>query len=205
MSGQTTVLIADDHPTILVAISRFLKQRNLNVVAIAEDGHEALAKIEEVQPAIALLDIRMPGLSGIEVTRKAAHGAPRTAVILFNGHGDREHVTEALDAGVRGFLMENASYPELFRAVEVVGRGGTFVDASLSAELVASEEHPVLTPREREVLRLLSNGDRYEQIGSKLFLSAATVRKLVGLIRIKLGAATGTEAVATALRLSLIA
>jgi two-component system, NarL family, response regulator DesR len=204
MSDQTTVLIADVDPGIVGSVSKFLSDRDLDVVAVAGNGDEALAKIEQELPSIALLDIQMPGLSGVEVTRRAVLCAPQTAVILFNGDGNRDHVSAALDAGAGGFLMKDASFPELHRAIEVVARGGTFVDASLSAALVVPE-HPVLTPREREVLRLLSNGDRYGDAGRKLYLSTATVRKVVGSIRVKLGAATGTEAVATALRLSLIA
>ena len=205
MTAQTTVLIANDQPDIVASIAKFLDKPSLDVVALAGNGHEALAKIEQVFPSIALLDVRLPGLSGIEVTREAAQCAPQTAVILFNGYGDREQVAEALEAGARGFLMKDASFPELYRAISVVARGGTFVDASLSATLAAPADQQVLTSREREVLRLLSNGDRYEGVATKLFLSATTVRKIVGLIRVKLGSETGTEAVATALRLSLIA
>lgn len=205
MNGPTTVLIADDHPGIVSSVSRSFAKRGLDVVALAANGHEALAKIAAERPSVALLDNRMPGLSGMEVTRQAARCAPETAVILFSGYGNHEHVVEALDAGAKGFLMKNASFPELYRAIEVVARGGTYVDASLSAVLGEPEEKPVMTSRERSVLRLLSDGDRYEEIGRKLYLSKATIRKVVGTIRLKLGATTGTEAVATALRLSLIA
>lgn len=205
MSDQTTVLIADDHPGIIASLSKYLGKRNLDVVALAVNGNEALAKIETEHPAIALLDNRMPGLSGMEVTRQAARRTPETAVILFSGYGSPEHVTEALDAGASGFLMKNASLPELVRAIEVVSRGGKYVDASLSAALAEHEPGRALSHREREVLRLLSDGDRYEAIAKKLYVSTATVRKVVASIRDKLGAVTATEAVAMALRLSLIA
>ena len=199
-----TVLLADDHPGILAAVSKYLERAGIEVVARAKDGNEALKEIEEKLPAVALIDIQMPGVSGIEVTRQAARCAPETAVILFSGYGDRTQVVEALDAGARGFLMKNAALAEVLRAVQVVSRGGTYVDAMLSATADAPEIAPTLTQRDRDVLRLLARGEGYEEIGAALFISSAAARKLMGRIKVKLGAATPTEAVAVALRHSLI-
>jgi DNA-binding NarL/FixJ family response regulator len=145
----------------------------------------------------------MPGMNGIEVTRLAARCAPDTAVVLFSGFGDRAQVVEALDAGARGFLMKNAALAEVLRAIQVVSRGGTYVDAMLTAASTAPEA-PELTQRDRDVLRLLARGEGYEEIGAALFISTAAVRKLMGRIKAKLGVATPTEAVAVALRKSLI-
>ena len=205
MSEQTTIVLADDHPGILAAVSKYLGMEGLNVVGRAADGREALSEIQQKLPAVALLDIRMPGVSGIEVARLAARSAPQTAVILFSAYGSRAQVVEALDAGARGFLMKNAALPEVLRAIQVVSRGGTYVDAHLAAKLTAPEETSTLTHRERDVLRLLANGERYEEIGRTLFVSTATVRKVMSKIKAELGAATATEAVAAALRQSLIA
>jgi DNA-binding NarL/FixJ family response regulator len=204
MNAPTTVLLADDHPGILAAVSKYLERDGLEVVGRAEDGHEALKLIEEKQPHVALLDIQMPGVSGIEVTRLAARSAPETAVVLFSGYGNRAQVVEALDAGARGFLMKNAALAEVLRAVQVVSRGGTYVDATLAATSTAPEEAPTLSQRDRDVLRLLARGEGYDDIGAALFMSGAAVRKLMGRIKTKLGAATPTEAVAIALRQSLI-
>jgi len=204
MSERTTVLLADDHPGILTAVSKYLERQGIEVVGRAKDGHQALSQIQEMRPAIALLDIRMPGVSGNEVTRLAVNCAPETSVILFSGYGSRELIVEALDAGARGFLMKNAALAEVLLAVEVVSRGGRHVDAMLAASLDAPDESPTLTERERDVVRQLANGDRYNDIADALFVSSATVRKLTGTIKTKLGAATPTEAVAVALRLSLI-
>ena len=202
MSEPTTVLLADDHPGILDAVSKYLERDGLEVVGRAEDGHEAVRLIEEKQPAVALLDIQMPGVSGIEVTRLAARCAPETAVVLFSGYGDRAQVVEALDAGARGFLMKNAALAEVLRAIQVVSRGGTYVDATLTSAV--PNEASELTQRDRDVLRLLARGEGYEDIGAALFISTAAVRKLMGRIKTKLGVATPTEAVAVALRQSLI-
>ena len=205
MSEPTTVLLADDHPGILDAVSKYLERRDgLKVVGRAKDGPEALKLIEQERPAVALLDNQMPGVSGIEVTRLATRCAPETAVILFSGYGDRAQVVEALDAGARGFLMKNAALAEVLRAIQVVSRGGTYVDAMLTAANAAPDEAPELTQRDRDVLRLLARGEGYEEIGAALFISTAAVRKLMGRIKMKLGVATPTEAVAVALRQSLI-
>jgi DNA-binding NarL/FixJ family response regulator len=201
----TTVLLADDHPGVLAAVSKYLVRNGVDVVARAQDGHEALKQIQETQPAIALLDIRMPCVNGIEVTRLAARCSPQTAVILFSGYGSRGQVIEALDAGAKGFLMKNVALAEVLRAVQVVSRGGTYVDASLAVTLAAPEDAPMLTHRERDVLRLLADGERYEEIGRDLFVSTATVRKIMFKVKAELGAGTATEAVAAALRHSLIA
>ena len=112
----------------------------------------------------------MPGLSGIEVTRLAARCSPETSVILFSGYGSRAQVVEALDAGARGFLLKNLSLAEVLRAVQVVSRGGTYVDSTLAVALNAPEDAPTLTHRDRDVLRLLASGERYEEIGRPLRL-----------------------------------
>lgn len=203
MSPPITVLLADDHPGILAAVSKYLERGGLTVVGRAKDGPEALKLIEQERPAVAVLDIQMPGVNGIEVTRLAARCAPDTAVVLFSGFGDRAQVVEALDAGARGFLMKNAALAEVLRAIQVVSRGGTYVDAMLTAAS-AIPEAPELTQRDRDVLRLLARGEGYEEIGVALFISTAAVRKLMGRIKAKLGVATPTEAVAVALRQSLI-
>ncbi len=205
MSEPTTVLLADDHPGILDAVSKYLERHGIDVVARAKDGREALRQIAETQPAIALLDIRMPGLSGLELTRLAARCSPGTSVILFSGYGSRGQVIEALDAGARGFLLKNLSLAEVLRAVQVVSRGGTYIDSSLAVALNAPEDAPTLTHRDRDVLRLLASGERYEEIGRDLFVSTATVRKIMFKVKNELGAETATGAVAAALRHSLIA
>lgn len=204
MSEQTTVLLADDHPGILNAVSKYLERAGLQVVGCAKDGDEAVRLIEEKLPTVALLDIQMPGVSGIEVTRLVTRTAPATAVILFSGYGDRAQVVEALDAGARGFLMKNCALAEVLRAVQVVSRGGTYVDAMLSDTSDVPDVAPTITQRDRDVLRLLARGEGYDDIGAALFISSAAARKLMGRIKTKLGASTPTEAVAIALRHSLI-
>jgi DNA-binding NarL/FixJ family response regulator len=190
------------------AVAEMLTEKGLEVVARARDGEEALDKIEAQQPDVALIDVRMPKLGGVEVARRAAASTPRTSVILYTAYGDRALLTEALDAGARGFVLKEAPLADLARAVELVGRGGTYVDPVLASYLASSkttEKLRALTQREREVLRLLADGNSNEEIGRALFISPETVRTHVRKAMSKLDADTRTQAVATALRQSLIA
>jgi DNA-binding NarL/FixJ family response regulator len=150
----------------------------------------------------------MPRLSGLELTRRLERVAPKTAVVLYTAYGDRALITEAIDAGVRGFVLKEAPLSDLVRAVELVASGGTYVDPVLAGVLATAEvtgKLPALTQREREVLRLLADGLTNEQIGKSLFISPETVRTHVRKAMGKLDADTRTQAVATALRQSLIA
>src|SRR6266567_241783 len=99
-----TCVVADDHPAVLEAVAEFLAEGGLEVVARARDGEEALEKIEQWRPQVALVDVRMPKLGGIELARRANRSAPETGIVLYTGYGDRAQLTEALDAGVRGFV-----------------------------------------------------------------------------------------------------
>ena len=202
-----TCLVADDHPAVLEAVSDYLEANEITVVGRAASGDEALEKVEMRKPKVALVDLRMPGLGGIELARRAARSAPGTAFILYTGYGDRALLTEALDAGVAGFVLKEAPLGDLLRAVQIVAGGGKYVDAVLAGTLAvaAGEKVPQLTQRERDVLRLLADGHSNEEIGKRLFISPETVRTHVRKAMDKLDADTRTQAVAVALRNQLIA
>jgi DNA-binding NarL/FixJ family response regulator len=203
-----TCVVADDHPAVLEAVAEFLVQGGIEVIARARDGEEALEKIEQRKPQVALVDVRMPKLGGIELTRRAQRSTPETSILLYTGYGDRALLTEALDAGVRGFVLKEAPMDDLLRAVQSVASGGTYVDPVLAGTLAASSignKLPELTQRERDVLRLLADGLANEEIGKRLYISAETVRTHVRKAMDKLDADTRTQAVARALRDRLIA
>jgi DNA-binding NarL/FixJ family response regulator len=207
-ADRTTCLIADDHPAVVEAVADVLEENGIEVSGRARDGHEALEKIESAQPHVALLDLRMPGLSGIEVARGIAKTAPNTSVILYTAFGERALLTEAMDAGARGFVLKEAPLTEVVRAVELVAAGRTYVDPILAGVLsssAATQKVSELTQRERDVLRLLADGLSNEEIGKELFISPETVRTHVRKAMARLDADTRTQAVATALRHSLIA
>jgi DNA-binding NarL/FixJ family response regulator len=203
------LLIADDHPAILDAIAQFVSgEDGIELVARASDGQHALRLIEERQPDVAVLDIRMPNLGGIEILRLLAGSSGAPAVILFTGNPERALLLESLDAGARGFLAKETPLADLIRAVRIVAGGGTYIDPVLGGVLASSQATDrlqILTKREREVLRLLADGMRNEQVGSVLSISPLTVRTHVKHAMEKLEADTRTQAVASALRQSLIA
>jgi DNA-binding NarL/FixJ family response regulator len=208
VSAAVTCIVADDHPAMVEAVSDVLGENGLSVIGRARDGDEALAKIEARQPDVALVDVRMPRMGGIDVARRASSIAPGTAVILYTAYGDRALLMEALDAGARGFVLKEAPLADLARAIELVARGGTYVDPVLAGYLASAQttdQLPALTHRERDVLRLLADGQSNEEIGKRLFISPETVRTHVRKAMGKLDADTRTQAVATALRQSLIA
>jgi two-component system, NarL family, nitrate/nitrite response regulator NarL len=189
-------------------VSGFLATKGVNVVARARDGVEALEAVREHTPQVALIDIRMPHKSGIEVAREAGRLSPDTAVILYTGAAESENVTEALDAGARGFVLKEAPLDDLVRAVETVADGGVYVDPVLAGVIASAEgarQSPKITQREREVLRLLADGLRNEEIGRRLFISPETVRTHLRKAMDKLEADTRTQAVAEAIRQKLIA
>jgi DNA-binding NarL/FixJ family response regulator len=139
---------------------------------------DALAKIERLKPDIALIDLKMPGVGGIEVIRRVAKTSPDTATIVYTGHAATATVDEALDAGTRGLVLKGAPLPDLVRAVEVVADGSVYIDALLGAGLAMRRTNgtPDLSARERDVLRLVSEGFTNEEIGNQLFISPETVR-----------------------------
>ncbi len=206
-AAPITCVVADDHPAVLDAVATFLAARGVEVVGTAQDGVEALAKIEQRHPAVALVDIRMPKLDGIEVARAAQRSAPGTALLLYTGFGDRALLTEALDVGVRGFVLKEAPLDDLVRAVVSVAAGGTYVDPVLAGTLAVSSVGstlPELSQRERDVLRYLAQGLTNEEIGRRLYISAETVRTHIRKAMDKLDADTRTQAVAVALRERII-
>jgi DNA-binding NarL/FixJ family response regulator len=201
-------LIADDHPAIVDAVARYLEDREeVELVGRAHDGNQALRLIAEQSPAVAILDIRMPAIGGIEIARRlsAEEGAP--LVILYTADAERATLLEALDAGARGFLLKEAPLEDLVRAIRMVSAGGIYVDPALAGTLAgpqAAERLGALTKREREVLRLLADGMRNNQVAVELSISPLTVKTHVKNSMDKLEADTRTQAVARALRQSLI-
>jgi len=202
-----TCVVVDDHPALLDAVAAVMADEGVVVVAKARDGQSGLEAIREHRPRVAIVDVRMPGFSGIDLTREVTRTVPETGVALYTGYGDKALLIEALDAGARGFVLKEAPLDDLVRAVRTIAHGDTYVDPVLAGVLAgvqAAERLPRLTQRERDVLRLLAEGLSNELVGQRLFISAETVRTHVRGAMEKLEADTRTQAVATAIRLSLI-
>jgi DNA-binding NarL/FixJ family response regulator len=207
MRSGITCLIADDHPAVIDSVSRYLTAHGVTMVDDASESDDALAKIEQLKPDIALIDLNMPGVGGVEVIRRVRKTSPDTASIVYTGHVASATVDEALDAGTRGLVLKGAPLPDLVRAVEVVADGSIYIDALLGAGLAMrrSSETAELSGREREILRLVSDGFTNEEISKQLVISPETVRTHVRRAIAKLGARSRTQAVAVAIRRELIA
>jgi DNA-binding NarL/FixJ family response regulator len=203
---RPTCVVADDHPPVLETIARYLGLHGFRVVGRAANGELALALVESQRPALALLDARMPGLAGAEVIRRVTRTTPQCACVVYSGFADGRVLTEALDAGARGFVLKDAALESLVRALDVVAGGGMYIDPALADALIglSSARDLGLTGRERDVLRLLADGHSNESIGRELFISPDTARTQLAGAMAKLGASTRTQAVARALRDALI-
>lgn len=202
-------MLADDHPAILDAVSRFLEDEpDIEIVGRAGTGQRALDVIAELEPDVALLDIQMPDMTGIEVARQLSAAGASTRTIIYTGYPERALLVEALDAGALGFVLKESPLQDVARAIQLVADGTVYVDASLAVVLASSdatERLPTLSARERQILRLLADGMRNDDVAAELVISPLTVRSHVRKAMAKLEADTRTQAVASALRQSLIA
>ncbi len=207
---QTTVLIADDHPIYRQGLARSIKARpDLKLVSVAEQGREVLAQIEEFDPDVAVVDLRMPELNGLEVARAAGERGARTRMILLTGHG-ADVAFEALELGIAAVLSKTANPDAICDAIVAVGDGEAYVGPEFHASLAAAisarrdESGPILSPREHEVLELAADGLSVSEIGKRLHLSGATVKTHLQHTYRKLEVTDRAAAVAVALRRGLI-
>jgi DNA-binding NarL/FixJ family response regulator len=187
----TRVMIVDDHPMWRDAITRDLNEAGFQTVATASNGEEALRRARAVRPEVVVLDLQLPTITGVEVTRHLVEADPTVRVLVLSASGERDDVLAAVKAGATGYLVKSASREEFLSAVRRVAAGDTVFTPGL-AGLVLGEfrrlagtssddepDAPRLTPRETEVLRLVAKGRSYRQIADRLVLSHRTVQNHV--------------------------
>jgi two-component system response regulator DesR len=192
------LLLADDENLIRSALAALLAMEDdLEVVAQAASGHEALAMARLHRPHVAVLDLQMPGLDGIAVAEALHTDLPECASLIVTSHGRPGHLKRALAAGVRGFLPKTVSAQVLADVVRAVRGGGRYVDPELAAEAISAGDSP-LTPREADVLELAAGGASVEEIAHRAALSPGTVRNYLSSAAAKLGTANRHEAVQVA-------
>ena len=175
----TRVLLADDHALVRQGLRAFLERRGFQIVAEASDGQEALRSADK-QPDVAILDISMPVLNGVDAARELKKSSPRTQVILLTQHDEDQYVTEALRVGVKGYVLKNQAAEDLVTAIQEVCRGSvylspnisrTVVDAYLCKTYVSTDP---LSGRERQVLQLVGEGKSTKDIAMQLGISVKT-------------------------------
>ena len=206
MSARTTLLIADDHAIVrdgLVAL--FRSRREFNVVAEADDGRAAVAAAAEKQPDVAILDLLMPFMDGADATKEILAVSPKTKVLILTTYGSSARMLTAFENGAAGALTKTASGDTLFAAVRDVLDGKRVIADEICATLENDADTPQLTSRQREMLAGLVQGLTNKEIAAQSRLSLASVKFHLAELFRRLGVATRTEAVATALRRHLLA
>jgi NarL family two-component system response regulator LiaR len=211
---KLTVLIADDHPLVREALHQALDgERDMEVVAEAGDGEEAVKLASELKPDVAVMDIVMPKLNGIEATRKIKEIAPSIAILILTAYDDDEYVLGLLDAGAAGYLLKSARGRDLAGAIRAVKSGKSVLHPKIIAKLLKRatiapvEERKasdLLSERESEVLRLVALGMSNKKIAEKLFLSQRTVKAHLTNIFNKLNVASRSEAIVKGLQWGLV-
>jgi two-component system response regulator NreC len=214
--AKIRLILADDHAVVRSGLRMLLEaQPDIDIVAEAETGIEAVEKTRELQPDIVLMDIQMPGLNGIEATKQIKKLAPDTAVLALTMYEDDQYFFEMLHAGASGYVPKRAAPDELLTAIRSVGRGDVFLYPSLASRLVQdylkradSNDQPLiyddLTPREREVLILIAEGLSNAEIAQELVISIKTVDRHRENIMRKLNLHSRVDLVKYALRIGLI-
>ncbi|MGZ5309425.1 MAG: response regulator [Solirubrobacterales bacterium] len=198
-------MLCDDHEIVREAIkARMANESGVEIVGEAADGDECIERVLELQPDVGIIDIELPGIDGIEVTRKILEARPETKVIVFTAHAQPDLLSLAMRAGASGYVLKSAPPEDIARAVETVAGGDTFVGTDLKTGAGELQKLLDLTPRERQVLELLAEGLRVKEIAERLTLSPATVHTHVRNAIAKLEVDTRTEAVALAVRFSYL-
>ena len=206
MALQTRCLAVDDHPTVRQGLSLlFGGAEDVELVGTVEDGEEALNAIEQLQPEVVIMDVRLPGIDGISALRRIQQKAPGVKSVVFSAYGDKRLLSDAISAGARGYVMKGSPPEDLLRAVRTVAEGKPFVDPSLSPMLLmANGGDAPLSEREREILQLLAEGYHTDEVARRIGLSPETVKSDTKRAIGKLEADTRVHAVANALRQAII-
>jgi two-component system response regulator NreC len=181
------ILLADDHKLMRSGLRLLIEQQpDLSVVGEAGDGREAVSMAKSLRPDVAVIDIGMPNLNGIEATHQITHSNPEIAVVMLSMHSDESYVLRALRAGAKGYLLKDSAESDLIRAVRAVAGGKSFFSPVVSKVLLddymrklkrsgAEDAYDLLTPREREILQLVAEGKSNKDVANLLNLSVYTV------------------------------
>ncbi len=215
------IVLADDHAVVRAGIRALLEaQPGLEVVGEASSGREAVEVVEQFDPDVALLDIRMPDMSGLEACREIRARCPEVEILILSMYSDETYLREALEAGARGYILKESTDDDLVRAIRAVSDGDMAMSPEMLKAMASSlvseqdqqakpaegqrENYDTLTPREREVFSLVVRGYSNLEIASALFISVKTVESHKANLKRKLGLRRRSELVRYAIRLELL-
>jgi len=210
------IMLADDHTVIRRGLRALLeRQSGFAVVAEAADGREAVETAAVVQPDVAVIDIGMPNINGIEAARRITEKRPETAVVILSMHADESYVLRALKSGARGYLLKDSPEEDLIDAIRAVHAGKAFFSPEISKMLAedymrqmrqrgVEDSYELLTPREREVLQMLGEGKSNKEVATQLNLSLHTVETHRGNVLEKLNLHSTAEMILYAVRKGIV-
>lgn len=203
------IMVVDDHPVVRQGLTSALEDEpDFEVVGTAGSAEEALVVVRRLQPDIVLLDLELPGMSGVESIPRLVEASPSLRVLVFTAYDTDERVLGAIKAGAKGYLLKGATAADLSRAIRAVAEGGSALEPRVAAKLVAAVGAPrgagPLTRREREVLQLIAQGLASKQIARALKISERTVKFHTTSLLRKLGAENRAQAVAVAAQRGLL-
>jgi DNA-binding NarL/FixJ family response regulator len=207
-----SILIVDDHPVVRKGLRALVEsRRGWRVCAEAANGRDAIAKAHAQQPDVAIVDIGMPGLGGIEATRQIRKVSPETEVLILSAHGSEKLARELLDAGARGYLLKEDADVDLLEAIEALRKHTAFYSSKIAAWVERDERRArgrarrdTLTPRQRETIQLLAEGKSNKEVAATLGISVKTVEAHRANIMLKLNLHSVTELVHYAIRNDLV-
>ena len=213
--GNIKVLVADDHTILRQGIKALLdNQAGIEVIGEAKDGREALALVERLLPDVILMDIGMPGLNGLEATRRIKKKFPGIKVLVLTMYTNEEYVFQILNAGANGYLVKETAFQDLISAIKAVYRDEAFMSPSISKKVINRYTQGVrkandttcdiLTTREREILQLIAEGSSSKKIAEALFISPKTVETHRTHIMDKLNIHNRTDLVKYAIRTGIV-
>jgi DNA-binding NarL/FixJ family response regulator len=208
MSEPIRILVVDDHPVVRTGVRGMLaSQPEFDVVGEAADGEEALRRVAELNPSVVLMDLRMPGMDGVEATKLIRAQHPATQVLVLTTYDTDEDILRAVEAGAVGYLLKDSPREELFRGVQAAARGESALAPAVVSRLMGRMRTPpglALSPRELEVLALVADGTPNKEIARSLYISETTVKTHLGHIFTKLGVDDRTAAVTVALERGIL-
>jgi two-component system NarL family response regulator len=203
--AKATVLVVDDHALLRTGVANIINQEpDLQVVAEAGDGVEAVAAFERHHPDVTLLDLRMPLMEGVEVVRRIRERDPRARVIVLTTYDTDDEISRALKAGAKAYVLKDISAEDLVGCIRDVLAGKTYIAPAAAAKLAEGVTRVQLTPREMAALKLMADGKANKEIANALAISERTVKTHLGHLFEKLGVTSRTEAVKVATRRGLV-